>query len=99
MTIVTDACRVPPGHKVKLKHWPTRVQPLYRDEPGYARQGGQGAPQQYAPPAAPYRDPEPPPRMTPPQPPPQRTRRPMAVGPRVLARPRRDEVSRADPAA
>jgi PPK2 family polyphosphate:nucleotide phosphotransferase len=38
MTIVTDTCRVPPGQKVKLKHWPTRVQPLYRDEDDYKDQ-------------------------------------------------------------
>ena len=38
MPIATEAYRVPPGQKVKLKHWPTAVQPLYRDEDDYKAQ-------------------------------------------------------------
>jgi PPK2 family polyphosphate:nucleotide phosphotransferase len=36
----TEAYRVPPGQKVKLKHWPTAVDALYRDEGDYKRQLG-----------------------------------------------------------
>jgi len=36
--ITTNAYRVLPGHKVRLKHWPTAVEPLYRDEADYKRQ-------------------------------------------------------------
>ena len=40
--IDTDAYRVAPGRTVKLKQWPTAVEPLYRDKRDYARQlGGQ----------------------------------------------------------
>lgn len=38
MPNAAQACRVPPGQKVKLKHWPTRTAPLYRDEDDYERQ-------------------------------------------------------------
>ena len=38
MTIVTEAYRVQPGQKIKLKHWPTRVEALYRDEDDYKGQ-------------------------------------------------------------
>lgn len=34
----TEAYRVPPGQKVKLKHWPTAVDALYRDEDDYKEQ-------------------------------------------------------------
>jgi PPK2 family polyphosphate:nucleotide phosphotransferase len=40
MTIATSPYRVQPGDKVKLKHWPTAVKALYRDEADYARQLG-----------------------------------------------------------
>ena len=35
MGIQTDDYRVAPGHKIKLKNWPTDVKPLYRDEADY----------------------------------------------------------------
>lgn len=38
MTIDTEAYHVPPGQKLKLKDWPTRVEPLYRDEDDYKAQ-------------------------------------------------------------
>jgi PPK2 family polyphosphate:nucleotide phosphotransferase len=38
MTIATEAYRVDAGQKVKLKHWPTAVAPLYRDEDDYKEQ-------------------------------------------------------------
>lgn len=38
MTIDTSAYRVPPGQKVKLKHWPTAVDALYRDDGDYEQQ-------------------------------------------------------------
>ncbi|MFG6486999.1 ADP-polyphosphate phosphotransferase [Roseateles sp. BYS78W] len=38
MPIDISACRVPPSQKVKLKHWPTAVAPLYRDDADYQRQ-------------------------------------------------------------
>lgn len=38
MKIDTEAYRVEPGDKVKLKQWPTSVAPLYRDERDYGRQ-------------------------------------------------------------
>ncbi|MBI3346626.1 MAG: polyphosphate kinase 2 family protein [Burkholderiales bacterium] len=40
MKINTEAYRVAPGHKVKLKRWPTAVEPLYRDADDYAQQLG-----------------------------------------------------------
>ena len=40
MTIDTQALRVLPGQKVKLKRWPTAVAALYRDEDDYKRQLG-----------------------------------------------------------
>ena len=38
MTKATLACRVAPGQKVKLKHWPTATAPLYSDKRDYERQ-------------------------------------------------------------
>jgi len=38
MPVDTQAFRVRPGDKVKLKHWPTAVEPLYRNEDDYRRQ-------------------------------------------------------------
>jgi PPK2 family polyphosphate:nucleotide phosphotransferase len=38
MPIDTSAYRVQPGRQVKLKHWPTAVDPLYRDDRDYERQ-------------------------------------------------------------
>ncbi len=38
MPIDTTPYRVIPGHKVKLKHWPTAVDPLYVDDADYERQ-------------------------------------------------------------
>ncbi len=40
MRIDIDAYRVAPGGKVKLKHWPTAVEPLYADKRDYERQLG-----------------------------------------------------------
>jgi PPK2 family polyphosphate:nucleotide phosphotransferase len=38
MNIDTQTYRVAPGQKVKLKHWPTAVEPLYRDKRDYEQQ-------------------------------------------------------------
>ncbi|HEY9107449.1 MAG TPA: ADP-polyphosphate phosphotransferase [Roseateles sp.] len=38
MPITTATYRVPPGQKIRLKHWPTAVEPLYGDEADYKRQ-------------------------------------------------------------
>lgn len=35
MKIDTRPYRIEPGQKVKLKHWPTAIEPLYRDEADY----------------------------------------------------------------
>lgn len=40
MKIATEDYRVAPGRKVKLKRWPTAVEPLYRDEGDYEHQLG-----------------------------------------------------------
>jgi PPK2 family polyphosphate:nucleotide phosphotransferase len=40
MKIATEAYRVAPDRKVKLKNWPTAVEPLYRDKDDYAAQLG-----------------------------------------------------------
>jgi PPK2 family polyphosphate:nucleotide phosphotransferase len=36
MKIDLKQFRVPPGHKVKLKHWPTRIKPIYDSKEEYA---------------------------------------------------------------
>lgn len=65
---------VPPPYRPSAQPPGYPQQPLYRDEPGYARQGSgpSSAPPASPPPPAPYRAPEPPPRREPPPPPPQR---------------------------
>lgn len=60
---------VPPPYRPSSQPPGYPQQPLYRDEPGYARQGSAPSAPPSAPPAPPYRAPEPQPRREPPPPP------------------------------
>ncbi|WP_436775432.1 serine/threonine-protein kinase [Yinghuangia sp. YIM S09857] len=81
---------VPPPYRPSAQPPGYPQQPLYRDEPGYARQGGPSAAPPAPAPPAPYRAPEPPVRREPPPPPPQRRESPRPPDVEPPHRPRRE---------